>query len=96
MDWFKVTHAWAEKCDISGYTRWKFRFEKFDFTTDGWWAAQVSEDPPEGGYLIFNASCLACQQESPIIYQEGWMCLNPGCVKWWKVSHLPRPWFDGH
>jgi hypothetical protein len=83
MDWFKVTHAWAEKCDRSGFCRYKFRFEKFDFSEDGWWATEASH---EKSYAIREETCSACQKVSPLIYKEGWMCLEKACANWWKVN----------
>ena len=83
MDWFKVTHAWAEKEALSGYVRYKFRFEKLDFSTDGWWAVEesvIAED-----CAIASACCRLCREESPCIYGQGWMCLGPACPKFWKV-----------
>jgi len=90
MDWFKVTHAWAEECTLSKFTRWRFRFEKLDFSTDGWWAAEASEIDNQA--QITNAVCLHCRQESPKVYLQGWMCMNPSCGLWWKASaNLPKP-----
>jgi hypothetical protein len=83
MDWFKVTYAWAEKCEISGYCRYKYRFEKLDYSTDGWWATEVSENQ---AYEIPEVTCSACNKPSPHIYEQGWMCLEQECDKWWKVN----------
>lgn len=87
MDWFKVTAGWAERDPRSRYTRWKFRFEKLDTATDGWWAASPTleyDTPTE----MVKASCNSCKTESPHIYEEGWICLKPECVKFWTVSVL--------
>jgi len=84
MDWFKVTHAWAEKDPLSDFVRWKFRFEKLDFTSDGWWAVEKTNTAGDAEIII--ATCKACRKESPHIYQQGWMCLHPACSDFWKVS----------
>ena len=86
MDWFKVTAAWAEKDPLSQCTRWKFRFEKLNTNSDGWWAATPSEEsnPPQE---MVKASCLSCDKESPHVYEQGWACLNPVCKSFWIVSH---------
>ncbi|KAF8543264.1 hypothetical protein BDD12DRAFT_874882 [Trichophaea hybrida] len=89
MDWFKVTHAWAEKDPLSGFSRWKFRFEKLDFTSDGWWAVEKTDTPGDAEIVI--ASCKACRKESPHIYQQGWMCLNPACSDFWKIDGSGAP-----
>lgn len=89
MDWFKVTAGWAERDPRSRYTRWKFRFEKLDTTTDGWWAVTPSQEPDQPLEMI-KASCVVCYKESPYVYEEGWACLNPHCLNFWQVS-CPSP-----
>ncbi|KAA8913875.1 hypothetical protein FN846DRAFT_37919 [Sphaerosporella brunnea] len=90
LDWFKVTHAWAEKCPISGYSRWKFRFEKFDFSADGWWASKRNSGPTTECEISY-ASCKSCKGSWANIYQEGWMCMNPACPQWWKIDGIQQP-----
>jgi hypothetical protein len=89
MDYFKVTHAWAEPCPISKFIRYKFRFEKLNFESDGWWASSESSDKDKeisGNAEISVASCMDCKSESPQVYQEGWMCMVANCRSFWKVS----------
>ncbi|KAI5856269.1 hypothetical protein BZA05DRAFT_471384 [Tricharina praecox] len=89
MDWFKITHAWEEQCTLSKFTRWRFRFEKLDFSTDGWWATEVSEIDREA--QVKGAVCLVCKQESPQVYAQGWMCMNSLCPLWWKMDGVSPP-----
>ncbi|KAK6336185.1 hypothetical protein TWF696_001748 [Orbilia brochopaga] len=85
MDWFKVTHCWPEKDSLSGKVRCKFRLEKLDSTQKGWWAAA---DTPgiDTTMSIEYHKCLACNKESPLIYEDEPMCLNQDCAAFWIVS----------
>jgi hypothetical protein len=90
MGYFKMTHAWAEPCPDTKYIRYKFRFELLEFDTDGWWSDHEysSEELDNAKKMeIFQASCSACGEKSPQVYSEGWMCLKPGCISFWKVGH---------
>ena len=40
--------------------------------------ANTSENP--------NIQCESCQEQSPFIYEQGWMCLNPRCEKFWSIG----------
>ncbi|PWW78946.1 hypothetical protein C7212DRAFT_350198 [Tuber magnatum] len=90
MDWFKVTAAWAEKDPLSQCIRWKFRFEKLDTNIDGWWAVTPSEEPNPPQDMV-KISCLSCEKESPHIYEQGWVCLNPVCKSFWMLDDADMP-----
>ena len=83
MDWMKVTHAWAERCPISGCIRWKFRFEKLSFDTDGWWSV---ESTPTTEKSIMMRTCVDCGTSCAEIYTVGWFCTMPTCEQFWKVN----------
>ena len=92
MDWFQVTDTWAEK--INDKTCFKFRFEKIDLTTKSWWA-------PEGSPLPLvprpfsskpdTYECLCCHLSSKKIFEQGWMCLNEVCSKFWTFRGAKAP-----
>ncbi|KAG0136625.1 hypothetical protein HOY82DRAFT_50336 [Tuber indicum] len=90
MDWFKVTAAWAERDPLSQCIRWKFRFEKLNTTSDGWWAATPSEEPNLPQEMT-KVGCSSCEKESPHIYEEGWTCLNPNCKRFWMINDAGMP-----
>ena len=33
-----------------------------------------------------NVECESCQEQSPFIYKQGWMCLNPLCDVFWTIN----------
>jgi len=87
MDWFKVTAAWAEKDLHTSHVRWMFRFEKLDSTKLGWWAPPTEEYHPSESIEMLKACCINCREESPQVYEQGWMCLRPQCPSFWKVNY---------
>src|SRR4051812_38431118 len=85
MGWFKVTYCWPEKDTKSGKLRYKFRFELLDTKEHGWWAAADSPGVSKG-YAIEEHICPSCNNISPYIYDDEWMCLRSECKGFWKVS----------
>ena len=85
LDYFKPTHIWAEKSRNSRIVR--YRFEKLNLERESWWRAKGIEDPVELGALPLplSAICRTCDSESPQIYLNGWMCLNPPCSLFWHI-----------
>lgn len=88
MDWFKVTAAWAERDVRTNHVRWMFRFEKLDSSKLGWWASPTEEYHPTEPIEMLRACCVNCKEESPWVYEQGWMCLRPQCSSFWKVRAL--------
>ena len=88
MDHFKVTHSWAEPDPHNGKVRTKLRYGKLDFSTDGWWSLKPST-PEDNMCQISSQTCNKCGENTPIIYTVGWMCGNPMCSRWFKVSPPP-------
>lgn len=37
-------------------------------------------------HAVVNAACNKCSQKSPVIYSQGWMCLNPSCTSFWSLG----------
>ncbi|KAG1812407.1 uncharacterized protein BJ212DRAFT_1276580 [Suillus subaureus] len=35
---------------------------------------------------VANVTCNKCSQKSPIVYSQGWMCLNPSCTSFWSLG----------
>lgn len=87
MDWFKVTAAWPERDLRTSHVRWMFRFEKLDSTKLGWWAPPTEEYHPSESIEMLKACCTNCREESPQVYEQGWMCLRPQCPNFWKVDY---------
>ena len=68
--------------------RWKFRFEKLG-REPGWWSlpSPIPQDYP----LISSIQCTKCNKSFPIMYEEGWMCLNDTCRSFWKINNKRPP-----
>ncbi len=92
MDWFQVTDVWPEKSN--GKKCFKFRFEKLDLATKSWWAAEGTPDPPavrDFSIKAIRKTCTACDEQSPQVFQQGWMCLNEDCLEFWMIDGLEAP-----
>ncbi|KAK7676867.1 hypothetical protein QCA50_020203 [Cerrena zonata] len=48
-----------------------------------------SEDKPSD--LNVTWQCPSCHKKSPQVYAEGWMCLQPSCRLFWKLSGKDQP-----
>ncbi|KAI5810759.1 hypothetical protein BZA77DRAFT_254299, partial [Pyronema omphalodes] len=83
LDWFKVTHAWAEKDSYSGLIRWKFRYEKLEFRKTGWWAR---EEAVPNDFQIWEGTCQTCGNQFPHVYRNGFICFNPECAVFFKYT----------
>ena len=87
MDYFHITHVWAER--VNRRVSYQYRFEKLALDKASWWAPEASPDPPTTTSYAFKAERLVCGQcghTHPRIYQEGWMCLNPECDRFWTLD----------
>ncbi|KAF4763151.1 hypothetical protein HAV15_000337 [Penicillium sp. str.  len=94
MDWFRVTNVWFEK--IGQKHGVKVRFEKLNLSEKSWWAAKDSLLPVPLDERDFETKpkilkCERCFTESARLYEEGWMCLDPGCVDFWKIENASPP-----
>ncbi|KAG2043695.1 hypothetical protein BDR03DRAFT_851560 [Suillus americanus] len=43
----------------------------------------VNPSPPNA---VANVTCNTCSQKSPVVYSQGWMCLNPSCTSFWSLG----------
>lgn len=92
LDWFHLTGFWAEKND--GKVCFKYRFEKILLDKKSWWAPVGSANPPPTRDFENKASrktCASCHQESPQVYNNGWICLQEHCGKFWKLNGTEPP-----
>ncbi|KAG2099129.1 hypothetical protein BD769DRAFT_1368639 [Suillus cothurnatus] len=46
-------------------------------------APRQDSSPPNA---VANVACKKCSQESPVVYSQGWMCLNPSCTSFWSIG----------
>lgn len=89
MAWFRVTDIWFEMMgDKKGL---KCRLQKLKLGDKSWWAALDSPDPVPPNQRNFgikpdSIECRSCHQMSPRIYDQGWMCLEPACNVFWKLT----------
>ncbi|KAI2740369.1 hypothetical protein DTO013E5_5410 [Penicillium roqueforti] len=94
MDWFRVTNVWFEK--IGKKHGVKVRFEKLNLAEKSWWAAKYSLPPVPLHGRDFETKpetlkCERCSTESIRLYEDGWMCLDPSCVDFWKIENASPP-----
>jgi hypothetical protein len=89
-----MTDVWFEKNGKASFC--KVRFEKRDLSQKSWWSPKGSPDPlpassRDNSMKVERPVCRSCRQESPRVYQEGWMCLAPKCTKFWKLNRSSPP-----
>ncbi|KAI1921801.1 hypothetical protein LOZ12_002134 [Ophidiomyces ophidiicola] len=88
-DFFRITDIWFERID--GRLGAQVRLEKLSLTSKSWWAPKDIEEP-----LPINLrtdavppelpACDFCNAHSRKVYDEGWMCLQPSCPKFWTLK----------
>ena len=90
LDWYKVTHVWTER---DRFNVIKYRLEKLESATTGWWVPRDSEQVVELGALgsPVEANCDTCSSKYDQIYLCGWMCLNSKCEKFWCLPDGDAP-----
>lgn len=92
MDYFQVTDVWAEQ--TNGKTVYKLRFEKIYLDEKSWWAVQGSSPPPQERDFDTKAArlvCTQCNEPSTQVFQQGWMCLNSKCSRFWSINRVRAP-----
>lgn len=91
LDWFKPTHVWFEKSQDKKIIR--YRFEKLRPYDGCWWAPQQMYEPVGLGDLspAISKQCCGCSKESLQVYIQGWMCLQPDCLLFWKLENGSEP-----
>lgn len=90
LDWYKVTHVWTER---DRFHVIKYRLEKLESATTGWWVPKDAEQVVELGALgsPVKAHCDSCSNTYDQIYLCGWMCLNSKCEKFWCLPDGDTP-----
>lgn len=92
MDWFQVTHIWAEKSKRK--TCFKFRLEKLKLKSKSWWAPSNSPLPPRDRDFDTKAECRtcdSCHQVSVQVFEQAWICLIETCSLFWTVNGSEPP-----
>lgn len=94
MAFFRITDIWYEK--VGQRKGAKVRFEKWDLADKSWWAAKNSGAPAPLEERDFDTKpeslqCPSCSVASPRIYNEGWMCLQTSCQKFWMINGSDAP-----
>ncbi|KAF2807172.1 uncharacterized protein BDZ99DRAFT_365145, partial [Mytilinidion resinicola] len=91
MDWFKPTHVWFEK--TKGHKMIRYRFEKLRPYENCWWVPSNWPEPIGLGDLEppVSKQCNACSKDSLQVYINGWMCLQPTCLRFWKLADGSEP-----
>ena len=89
---FHITHIWAQ---LNGKHKvFMIRLQKINLMEKSWWAPQNSALPlanPDYDTKAPRATCISCGKESPLIYNEGWMCVNHACPKIGQLGgHNPK------
>ncbi|KAI9843294.1 MAG: hypothetical protein M1837_006509 [Sclerophora amabilis] len=87
LGWFKPTHVWIEKDDRHYF--YKYRFEKYNLNEISWWVPKDQQPtiPMEERPAPDVKVCPSCEQPSPGIYSEAWVCLNEICEDFWVPEH---------
>ncbi|PYH42389.1 uncharacterized protein BP01DRAFT_418022 [Aspergillus saccharolyticus JOP 1030-1] len=93
MAYFRITDVWYEK--IGSKKGAKVRFEKLDLSKPSWWAgpgtSPVLVEQRDFTLRPATRRCSTCDQESKQVYNEGWMCLEPSCARFWKMNGNTAP-----
>ena len=93
VDWFFVTDVWPEKRRIRNTMGivWMVRLEKTRLGEMSYWAEPSQRPPPkvERDFLkkVPRSTCSTCLQDSPCIFNEGWICRNEGCGAFWMLGN---------
>jgi hypothetical protein len=91
LGWYKPTDVWYEKHDDKKIIR--FRLEKLRASEPGWWTPKDVIPPTTLGDLSppVGQDCDKCGKFSLQMYLNGWICLDPDCVMFWKFSNSMEP-----
>ncbi|OXV11533.1 hypothetical protein Egran_00707, partial [Elaphomyces granulatus] len=94
LAYFRISDLWYEK--VNGKACARIRYQKVDLAEKSWWAAKDSPDPLPLRQRDFQTrpetpKCSRCSKPSPRIYNEGWMCLQPECKRFWMIGKSASP-----
>jgi alkylated DNA repair dioxygenase AlkB len=93
LGWFKPTHVWAEKTSTKKKTMTtvRYRFERLDTSKPAWYhpapAESVEPSPPADTVALSVKTCEECSKPCPQVYLIDWVCTNPHCAAFWKMSN---------
>ncbi|KAJ5702517.1 hypothetical protein N7488_010065 [Penicillium malachiteum] len=89
MAFFRITDVWYEM--INGFPGLKVRFEKVDLSSKSWWAPEAPPRPTdaERDWEIKpdHFVCQSCDKQSDVIFNEGEICLNAECKRFWYLGN---------
>ncbi|TBU33626.1 hypothetical protein BD311DRAFT_651774 [Dichomitus squalens] len=94
LGFYHIAHAWAERQPADNnhgfVVRYKFAFEWCDKQPAPWWIEQDGSSGLETSRIAYSL-CASCHKASPRVYEQGWMCLHPGCVAFWIMNGTSPP-----
>ncbi|KAI0630126.1 hypothetical protein C8Q77DRAFT_243759 [Trametes polyzona] len=98
LGFYHIAHAWAEREPASNgrghVVRYKFAFEWCKKQPEPWWLKSESGvvPPDKPRFPAATLLCPSCGKESPMVYAEAWVCLQPGCALFWtQINGSPPP-----
>lgn len=87
MGHFKAVYLWWEKSNNKKVAR--FRYEKMYFDEPSWWVPKgfnTRSGAPDYTSKAKRQTCTSCKQEHPLIFNEGFVCVNHTCRKFWSLN----------
>ncbi|KAL8936745.1 MAG: hypothetical protein Q9211_004039 [Gyalolechia sp. 1 TL-2023] len=87
MDHFKAVYLWWEKSNNKKVAR--FRYEKFFLQKASWWVPKgfsTRPGPPDYQRKAKRQTCCSCKEEHPLIFNEGFICVNHSCEQFWTLE----------
>jgi hypothetical protein len=64
-------------------------------TSNQWSSGKVIQRPAHLASITIDEEktgdvpiCSQCRQSSPMVFQNGWMCLSQNCAEFWRVSYV--------
>ncbi|KAL8687539.1 MAG: hypothetical protein Q9218_006321 [Villophora microphyllina] len=87
MAHFKPVYHWYEK--DNGHLVSRFRWEKFDLNEEAWWVPKdfpTRSGPPDYNKKAGRQVCAKCPETYPVIFAEGFVCLNDTCEMFWNLN----------
>ncbi|KAG0708360.1 hypothetical protein DFH29DRAFT_892124 [Suillus ampliporus] len=83
---WKFAFQW---CEGQGNPWWTIsKSDDMDVLPDAMRDCQSSKDEqdPSPPNSVTEVACSICSQKSPVVYSQGWMCLNPSCSSFWSLG----------
>lgn len=87
MTHFKAVYLWWEKSNNKKVAR--FRYEKLYLDEQSWWVPegfQTRNGPPDYHIKAKRQICKSCKEEHPLIFNEGFVCVNHTCKQFWMLG----------